>query len=378
MRRGGAPCVMPLIKIDVRWGLISNDCVGCDMAHTLSEKTMLNEGKKVKGKSVLQTRSKTWHFVVNNYTTEQANALKDSTLPEHGIVGQEIAKTGTPHLQGFVKFKNAKTGSAVQKWIGGKCTVQLLIHSEWHNWNYCSKDCDILVQWGEKPDEPKTTNTHSDWDAIHSMVNEGMPLYQILNEMPHMTRYISAIARLEAEIQCRTMLDFRVGMNVVYLNGPAGVGKSRQIDAKHGEENVYRITNKKNPWDGYRGQPVVVFEEYRSGYGIETMLNWLDGYRLMLPCRYADRPARFTTVYLITNIELHEQFKNTQMDYHETWCAFLRRITKVVSFVEEGDSCGWSSWDTIRGYLKCKGYERDLKGLESMQKEPLNTLESVL
>jgi len=348
------------------------------MAYTLSEKTMLNEGKKVKGKSVLQVRSKTWHCVVNNYTTEQVNALLDSTLPVTGIVGKEIGKSGTPHLQCFFKFKDAKTGSAVQKYLGGKPTVQLLIHSEWHNWNYCSKDGDILIQWGEKPEEPATSNTHSDWDAIHAMVNEGKSLYQILDDMPHMTRYISAIARLSAEVECRTQLDFRVGMQVTYLTGPAGVGKSRQIDAKHGEANVYRITNKKNPWDGYRGQPVVVFEEYRSGYGIETMLNWLDGYRLMLPCRYADRPARFTQVYLITNIDLHDQFRNTQELHHETWCAFLRRITRVVEFNEDGDTCGWTPYDSIRGYLTVKGRTRDLEGLTAMSKTTVNTLESVL
>jgi len=348
------------------------------MAYTVAEKKMMNEGKKVKGKTILQVRSKTWHCVVNNYTDEVMNGLIDSTLPASGIVGKEVGKSGTPHLQCFFRFKDAKTGSAVQKFIGAKCTVQLLMHSEWHNWNYCSKDGDILNQWGEKPDEPATSNTHSDWDAIHEMIGSGMPLYKILEEMPHMTRYISAIARLEAEVQCRTQLEFRQGMKVTYLSGPAGVGKSRQIDAKHGEENVYRITNKKNPWDGYRGQPVVVFEEYRSGYGIETMLNWLDGYRLMLPCRYADRPARFTEVYLITNIDLHEQFVGMQETQHETWCAFLRRITRVVLFVEEDGECAWQAFDDIRGYLRVKGKHLDLKGLESMQKTPLNSLESVL
>lgn len=348
------------------------------MAYTVSEKKMLNEGKKVKGKSILQVRSKTWHCVVNNYTETMMNNLTDSTLPVLGIVGKETAETGTPHLQCFFKFKDAKTGSAVQKFIGDKCTVQLLIHSEYHNWNYCEKDGDILIQWGEKPAEPATSRTHSDWDAIHEMVNKGMALYQILEEMPHMIRYISAIARLEAEVQVRTMLQFRTDMQVTYLTGPAGVGKSRSIDAKHGEANVYRITNKKNPWDGYRGQPVVVFEEYRSGYGIETMLNWLDGYRLMLPCRYADRPARFTQIYLVTNIDLHDQFIGMQDTQHETWCAFLRRITKVVEWYEDSVDCGWTAYDCIRGYLRVKGRTCDLKGLESMKREAGNSLESVL
>ncbi len=344
----------------------------------MKQKKMLNEGKKVEGKTILKVRSRTWHAVVNNYTTEQAKALQDSTLPVTGIVGKEVGDSGTPHLQCFFRFETAKTGSAVQKFLGGKFTVQLLLHSEWHNWNYCAKDGDILVQWGEKPAEPATSNTHSDWDAVHEKIKAGVPLYQILDDMPHMTRYISAIARLESEIECRTQLDFRPNMEVTYLTGPGGVGKSSRVDAKHGEENVYRITNKKNPWDGYRGQPVVVFEEFRSSYAIETMLNWIDGYRLMLPCRYADRPARFTQVYLITNIDLHDQYRNQQVDHHETWVCFLRRITKVVRMVQEGEDYAWQAFDDIRGYLRVLGKHEDLRGLEAMQKAPLNSLESVL
>ena len=56
----------------------------------------------------------------------------------------------------------------------------------------------------------------------------------------------------------------------------------------------------------------------------------LDGYPLALPARYANRQACYTTVYIISNIDLSQQYKNVQETEPATWKAFLRRIHHVV------------------------------------------------
>ena len=66
------------------------------------------------------------------------------------------------------------------------------------------------------------------------------------------------------------------------------------------------------------------------------MLNYLDGYPLMLPCRYANRQACYTKVYLISNVPLENQYRGVQMDEPLTWKAFLRRIHHVVEYTAEG------------------------------------------
>ena len=80
----------------------------------------------------------------------------------------------------------------------------------------------------------------------------------------------------------------------------------------------------------------LLFDEFRSSLKITDMLNYLDGYPLMLPCRYTNRQACYTTVYLISNIPLDEQYKNVQIDEPATWAAFLRRIHHVVEYTAEG------------------------------------------
>ena len=122
------------------------------------------------------------------------------------------------------------------------------------------------------------------------------------------------------------------------MSGKTGTGKTRFVMEKYGYENVYRIQNYKNPFDQYRGQDVIVFEEFRNSVRIEEMLNFLDGYPLMLPCRYADRMALFTKVYIISNWELNEQYQSIQVNHTETFNAFLRRIDFVIHKTKDSQS----------------------------------------
>ena len=83
------------------------------------------------------------------------------------------------------------------------------------------------------------------------------------------------------------------------------------------------------PFDGYAGQDVLLFDEFRSSLPIADMLKYLDGYPLMLPCRYGDRVACYTKVYLLSNIPMEKQYPNIQLEEPETWRAFLRRFSGV-------------------------------------------------
>ena len=103
----------------------------------------------------------------------------------------------------------------------------------------------------------------------------------------------------------------------------------------YGYSNVYQVTNYEHPFDTYKGQDVIIFEEFRSSLKIDDMLKYLDGYPLMLPCRYADKVACFTKVFIISNIPLKQQYPNIQVDNPETWAAFRRRIHSVEQMKRE-------------------------------------------
>ena len=126
-------------------------------------------------------------------------------------------------------------------------------------------------------------------------------------------------------------------MSVTYIWGPTGTGKTRYVMEKYGYENVYRVTNYKNPFDGYKAQDVLLFDEFRSNLPISDMLKYLDGYPVDLPCRFSDKHACFTKVYFTTNISLDRQYETVQREERETYRAFVRRIHNTFYFGNDGN-----------------------------------------
>ena len=87
----------------------------------------------------------------------------------------------------------------------------------------------------------------------------------------------------------------------------------------------------------YQGQDVVVFEEFRSSFRLEQMLNYLDGHPVELPARYANQFAKFTKVFIVTNIPIDDQFVSFHNGHESegkkrSWDAFTRRITCEIEF----------------------------------------------
>lgn len=86
----------------------------------------------------------------------------------------------------------------------------------------------------------------------------------------------------------------------------------------------------------------MIFDEFRSDLRIGDMLQYLDGYPIELPARYANKQACYTTVYIISNLPLENQYVTTQIESPETWQAFLRRINRVRIFENDGSYVEWS------------------------------------
>ena len=280
-------------------------------------------------------RQRAWCATLNNPTkAEEAALLAFLDLLEsrggRAVVGREVAESGTPHLQAYLEMPHAKTLSATKKALGSdRYHLETRRGTAFEAWTYCVKDGNVLAAVGLAPTEDEDPS--DSWAMALRMLEEGGTVLDVLRRWPGHVRAIGALERVKAELEMARPREWR-DITTTYVWGPPGVGKSRGVFESEGgyDGEVYRITSDRNPWDGYRGEPVVMFEEFRSSFPIETMLNWLDGYPLALPCRYQDRPARFVRVYLVTNIPLEEQYVGVQANHPETWAAFRRRITGVV------------------------------------------------
>jgi len=116
------------------------------------------------------SQGKSWCFTLNNPTEPEkalVAALLSSDQVEYGIVGREVSSTGTPHLQGYVRFNTNKRFRVVRGLIP-RAHVERARGSADQNRTYCAKagdsdeygtipvggqghrsDLDDFIQWGE-------------------------------------------------------------------------------------------------------------------------------------------------------------------------------------------------------------------------------------
>ena len=147
-------------------------------------------------------------------------------------------------------------------------------------------------------------------------------VYEIIKEHPSAYNQIPNIDRAISLINGEKVKNTFRKLEVIYIWGKTGAGKTRYVLEEYGYTNVFRVTNYKNPFDGYKNEDVILFDEFRSSLPIADMLTYLDGYPINLPCRYADKPAAFTKVYIISNIPIEKQYVEVQKYEPETYRAF--------------------------------------------------------
>ena len=254
--------------------------------------------------------------------------------------------TGTYHMHVYMAFKNAKEFSAIQqRFYGAHIEMARGTHRE--NRDYIRKEgkwrddvkhetnlADTFEESGELPEEtPRVKQS----EAILDMVQNGASNADILREFPSAMNHLPRIEQArQALLSEKYRNEFRE-LTVVYIHGAAGVGKTRHVMEKYGYTNVYRVTNYEHPFDGYSGQDVLLLDEFRSGIQFSLLLNVLDGYPLELPCRYANRQACYTKVYIVSNIPLSEQYPNIQIDEPASFEALKRRIHQQIEMMAGDD-----------------------------------------
>jgi hypothetical protein len=279
-------------------------------------------------------RIRPWIITLNNPTDEEIEALKTAVGHSNVVnasMALEVGENGTPHIQGWLRFQNGKTLSATKKFLGSKrYHLEQQYGSDYDAWFYTRKDGNILIEKGDHPKEGEKLD--SKWAIINRLISDGADLLTILERYPDTIRQIGQLKQLIYEHSHTAQMSEWRDLDVTYIYGDSGTGKTRYVMDTYGYDKVYRVTDKKNPFDGYQGQEIIVFEEFRSSFMLDEMLNYLDGYPIQLPCRYANKYAGWVKVYIITNIDLNEQYERIQENHFESYNAFLRRIHRVWEF----------------------------------------------
>lgn len=297
------------------------------------------------------SKSRKWLITINN---PEEKALSDNDIIailkkiksiSYYCISHEIgAKDKTPHIHIFIYATNTIRFSTIKKHFhtahidkaNGTAEQNRDYVFKIGKWKDTEKGTtnieDSHFEFGELPEERQ--GKRSDLDTLYHYIKEGKTDYEILETNSAYAGKLDTISKVRKTVLEEKYKSAFRELEVTYIYGKTGTGKTRSVMEEFGYENVYRITDYVHPFDNYQQQEVVIFEEYRSDLKIGVMLNFLDGYPLSLPCRYADKVACFTKVFIISNISLKEQYKNIQNEQPESFKAFLRRINKVKIYTD--------------------------------------------
>lgn len=304
----------------------------------------------VEYESALRKRSRGWAYTVFNYSSDDLAVLGTRVAEYHVFAEETCPTTGRNYIQGYIYFKDVKTGSAVIKCIAiGDIHVepQGKYSSPKANRDYIvgpykkgSKEKPVnesAVEIGEMPVQGSRRDLIAFKDAIKNGLNRRDAYDEYPNLMacyPKMYNELRAMY-LEDVVWSQYESGFKPEINVIY--GRAGCGKTRAIYEKHGR-NVYKLeigdgSSGSVFWNGYDGQDVIVIDDFYGQLKLDYMLRILDRYPQQFNTKggYTWRTA--TKIYITSNESPDKWYsgvKNTEVK-----AALMRRFDNIIDLYSE-------------------------------------------
>lgn len=301
------------------------------------------------------SQSRKWTLVFNNPLEYGMNhdAIKEKLhrfAPKYYCLADEVGANGTFHTHLFfvcdspVRFSTIKSRypiAHIEKAFGSAQENRAYITKS-GRWEEDVKAETIVEgsfeEYGEVPSEQAENNPLT-YQLIQDL-KDGKHTAKIVESSPSLVFKVKEIETLRQTLLAEYYSTEYRSLEVTYLYGATGTGKTRSIFQKHPGHSICRITSYRRDkgvlFDAYTSQDILVLEEFDSQIPITEMLNYLDVYPLHLPARYQDRIACYTKVYITSNKSLLQQYPDVQRQSPETWKAFLRRIHHVLEFREDG------------------------------------------
>lgn len=310
-------------------------------------------------------QSRKWQITINNpaeknlghtQIKERLCTLKSAIF---FCMADELGIEETPHTHIYLVCSSPVRFSTLHKLFGGMAHLEAAKGSHKENCDYIAKDGKwkddkkhstkidgSYETWGELSNEVRG---HSVESKIVSRIQAGATNAEILLDFP---QYLRGLRDVEYARQMLRAAEFRNKwreLQTTYIFGNTGLGKTRYVMDHYGYANVFHINEYRHPFDGYCGEPVVLFDEFCSNFPIQQMNNFLDGYPLTLPARYSNKQACYEIVFIVSNLDLREQYRHEQIYQRSVWDAFTRRIHSVIHFQPDGSHRQYKTQDYLSG-----------------------------
>lgn len=225
-------------------------------------------------------RARSFCFTLNNYTIEDINAIYEWEC-KYCVVGKEVGENGTPHLQGYVVFDNARSLEQLKK-LAPRAHWEIARGTFEQNFEYCTKDGD----WREKGERPLSAKEKGEkggsmekdrWANALKAVREKR-YHDVDDEILCKHLKTTEYAVLRQRVMDRELETLDGSLEHEWFVGKTGSGKS--MTARHENPEAYVKDPQTVWWDGYVDEDVVIiddFDKFQVKQGGD-MKRWLDRY----------------------------------------------------------------------------------------------------
>lgn len=201
-------------------------------------------------------RTNNWAFTVNNPSDDDRqliDVLGDQIT--YMIIGNEIGKCGTPHIQGCLNAKNKISFKQLKKFLP-RAHIAVCIKSLSTNISYCKKDADYK-EYGQPPTQGKRNDLKQIKEkvlatgSIRKCLQEDITNYQQYKMAEVYLKYFEPERRFQPEIY--------------WFCGQSGKGKTETAYNLAKDMDVYTVKCQGNIkwWDGYDAHEVVILDDMR-------------------------------------------------------------------------------------------------------------------
>jgi len=243
---------------------------------------------------------------------------------------------GTQHIQMFIIFSIGKRFGTVKNYFP-TAHIEDAKGTNTQCRDYCSKsDTKIgdTVELGQFAEERSRT----DISNFIELVQSGASSSELISLYPHL--YLKELNKISSIYQQALYDKFKTvkrEVEVTYIYGSPGSGKTSYIVNKHGLGTYYDVANYNNSaFDMYNAEDIIVFDEFTGQIPITQMNKYLDYYPLQLPARFSNKVACYTKVYIVSNLPLSKLYEFEQNNNPTLYQAFIRRIHKVINIEKSG------------------------------------------
>lgn len=245
----------------------------------------------------------------------------------------------TEHLQGFIVFNCSRRFRTVRK--------EMLFHhiekakgTNVQCRSYCLKS-DTHIAGPYESDGFCEERSRNDIKAFYELIENGATNSDLKKMFPTLyERNINKIHKFKADIANEKYKYSLRDVEVIYIYGNAGVGKSESVYLKHGLQDLFSVDHYDNSmFTGYEFEDTILLDEFTDSLNPQFFNKLLDKGPLHLRGLGTSDYAAYHKVYIVSNYspkDIYLNLKKSVKDY-TVYKAIQRRIHTVIHIMPNGE-----------------------------------------